>query len=74
MTGHVGRLLAYAVPLGEENSAQRALIDKALEARPLADTMRGVTTSPRGLAGTWAADPGYAKKIARLANEIISGS
>lgn len=74
VTGHVGRLLAYAVPLGEENSAQRALIDKALEARPLADTMRGVATSPRGLAGTWAADPGYAKKIARLANEIISGS
>lgn len=74
VTAHVGRLLAYAVPLGEENTAQRALIGKALEARPLADSMRGVATSPRGLAGTWAADPGYATKIARLANEIISSS
>lgn len=73
VVGHVGRVLAYALPLGAENAVQRALIVKALEARPLSDDKRGIATSPLGLAGVWASDPDYAKKIARLANEI-SGS
>jgi hypothetical protein len=72
VVGHVGRLLAYAIPLGAETAVQRALILKALEARPLGDDKRGLATSPQGLAGVWAADPDYAKKISRLANEILN--
>ena len=56
VTGHVGRLLAYACPLGEENATQRKLIEKALAARPLGDDKRGIARSPRGLTGTWATD------------------
>jgi hypothetical protein len=71
VTGHVGRLLAYAIPLGEENATQRRLIERALEARPLDDSKRGIARSPRGLTGTWAADPDYATSIVRVANEIL---
>jgi hypothetical protein len=71
VTGHVGRLLAYAIPLGEENATQRKLIGKALEARLLDDSKRGIARSPRGLTGTWAADPDYATSIVRVANEIL---
>jgi hypothetical protein len=71
VTGHVGRLLAYAIPLGEENATQRKLIEKALEARPLDDSKRGIARSPRGLTGTWAADPDYATSIVSVAGEIL---
>ena len=67
---HVGRLLAYAIPKGDENAAQKALIEEALEWRPLPDALRGVAPTLKGLAGTWAADPKYAGKIVRIANEI----
>jgi len=71
---HVGRLLAYALPEGGENSVQRALIEEALTARPLPASRRGVAPTLQGLAGTWATDPEYADKISRIANEIRSMS
>jgi len=67
---HVGRLLAYAIPKGQENAAQGALIEEALAVRALPDSRRGCAPTLEGLAGTWAADQTYAEKIARLANEI----
>jgi hypothetical protein len=67
---HVGRLLAYAIPKGKANAVQRALIEEALEVRPLPDSRRGCAPTLAGLAGTWAADKKYADKIARLANQI----
>ena len=69
---HVGRLLAYVIPKGSENAAQRELIDEALAVRPLPEHLRGAAPTIEGLAGTWAADKKYAEKIARIANEIRS--
>jgi flagellum-specific peptidoglycan hydrolase FlgJ len=67
---HVGRLLAYAIPEGEETPAQRKLIKEALTVRPLPSDRRGCAPTLSGLAGTWATDKRYAQKIVRLANEI----
>jgi len=67
---HVGRLLAYALPKGAENAAQRALIKEALQVRPLPDDRRGRAPTLAGLAGSWAMDPKYAGKIVRIANQI----
>lgn len=68
---HVGRLLAYSLPSGEETAAQLKLIDEALTWRPLPERFRGGAPSLSKLAGTWAADKQYATKIARVANEIV---
>ena len=46
-------------------------ITEALAARPLPDDRRGIAKTLRGLAGTWAVDPAYAGKIARVANGIL---
>jgi Mannosyl-glycoprotein endo-beta-N-acetylglucosaminidase len=67
---HAGRLLAYALPLGGEDSVQRALVEEALTWRPLPANRRGAAPTLQGLAGTWATDPEYADKISRIANEI----
>jgi hypothetical protein len=67
---HTGRLLAYSLPAGEENPLQRQLIKEALAHRALPQRFRGVALRLEGLAGTWAADPQYAVKLARVANEI----
>jgi flagellum-specific peptidoglycan hydrolase FlgJ len=67
---HVGRLLAYAIPEGEETPAQKKLIKEALTVRPLPSDRRGIAPKLSGLAGTWATDTKYAQKISRLANEI----
>ena len=71
---HVGRLLAYALAIGEEDDAQRRLIDEALGWRPLPDRYRGIAPTLEGLAGTWAVDAGYAAKVRRIANEIQGGA
>jgi hypothetical protein len=68
---HVGRLLAYAVPAGQETPAQRELVDMALDVRPLPDQKRGIAPTLQGLAGSWAADPEYADKLARVAAGIV---
>lgn len=67
---HIGRLLAYAIPEGQETPAQRKLIKEALAVRPLPSNLRGAAPKLSGLAGTWAADKKYAQKIARVANEL----
>jgi len=67
---HVGRLLAYAIPAGAESFGQRRLINEALAVRPLPSSLRGAAPTLKGLAGTWAADLDYAKKIAGVANRI----
>jgi hypothetical protein len=70
---HVGRLLAYALPDTHANDAQRALIARALNYRPLPTSYRGAAPTLRGLAGRWAV-PGttYPDKLAKIANEIRS--
>jgi hypothetical protein len=67
---HTGRLLAYSLPIGTGNHAQNQLIKEALSFRDLPDRLRGAAPTLRGLAGTWAHDPQYADKIARVANDI----
>ena len=67
---HVGRLLAYALPKDEGTEAQQKLIAEALKARPLPDDRRGKASKLKGLAGSWAMDPKYAQKVARIASEI----
>jgi hypothetical protein len=67
---HTGRLLAYALPVGAGDQAQHDLITEALAFRPLPKHLRGAAPTLSGLAGTWAADPQYAEKLARLANDI----
>jgi hypothetical protein len=68
---HTGRLLAYALPSGAGDDAQNQLIKEALSFRPLPDSLRGAAPTLTGLAGTWAADPRYAVKVAGVANEIL---
>jgi hypothetical protein len=68
---HVGRLLAYALTEQEADAAQRALIEEALAVRPLPSDKRAIAKTLRGLAGSWAADPAYAGKIAQVANGIL---
>lgn len=70
VAAHVGRLLAYCLEPSTENEAQGQLIAAALAVRPLPPAKRGSALTLAGLAGAWAADRGYATKIARLANEI----
>jgi hypothetical protein len=67
---HAGRLLAYAVTAGAATPAQSQLITAALAFRPLPDHLRGTAPTLQGLAGTWAADPQYAAKIAAVAERI----
>jgi hypothetical protein len=67
---HVGRLLAYALPKGTGNQAQVQLIEEALAFRPLPDNRFGCAPTLAGLAGTFAMDPDYAVKLARVANDI----
>jgi hypothetical protein len=46
------------------------MIDEALAFRPLPAEFRGAGPTLARLVGKWATDPDYAKKIARVANEI----
>lgn len=72
---HIGRLLAYCIPLGGGTPAQRARIDAALALRSLPATYRGAAPTLQGLNGRWAV-PGstYAQKIADIANAIVEDS
>jgi Mannosyl-glycoprotein endo-beta-N-acetylglucosaminidase len=79
---HVGRLLAYVLPKGTENAAQRELIERAMAYRSLPDTLRGTapTLKPLGKAHNPAGDgwasPGidYGAKIAVVARQIVAGN
>jgi hypothetical protein len=70
---HTGRLLAYSLS-GSGTAAQSRLIEEALAFRPLPASKRGVAPTLAGLNGNWAQDPGYAKKIASVANQIRTHS
>jgi N-acetylmuramoyl-L-alanine amidase len=67
---HTGRLLAYSLASGAESPVQLQLIQEALAFRPLPPALRGAAPKLAGLAGTWAADPQYAVKLAHVANDI----
>jgi Mannosyl-glycoprotein endo-beta-N-acetylglucosaminidase len=67
---HVGRLLAYTLPKGTENAAQRVLIAEALKARSLPPNRFGCAPTLAGLTGTWATDKDYAGKVAGIANRV----
>lgn len=75
---HIGRLLAYALPRGAENEAQRNLIARGLSYRALPDVMRGSAPALKMLGkahnptGQGWASPGndYGAKIAEIANRI----
>jgi hypothetical protein len=69
VVGHVGRVLAYAVPDGAETPAQKTLIDAALAKRGLPPGLRGVAPTIAGLAA-WAGDSRYTQKVAKVANDI----
>lgn len=78
---HVGRLLAYALPIGAENPVQRAAIERALRYRALPARMRGSAPILKQLGrvhnptGQGWASPGidYGAKIAAIATRIVTG-
>jgi hypothetical protein len=71
---HLGRLLAYALPSGQGDPAQRALVDQALGYRSLPASHRGVAPTILGLNGRWAV-PGteYGQRIMLLAEAMRRG-
>ncbi|MFQ3632568.1 glucosaminidase domain-containing protein [Roseiflexus sp.] len=79
---HVGRLLAYALPIGAENPVQRAAIERALRYRALPARMRGSAPILKQLGkahnptGQGWASPGtdYGAKIAAIATRIVTGA
>jgi hypothetical protein len=71
---HVGRLLAYALPVDHASLLQRALITEALALRPLPAVYRGSVQALRDLSGRWAIDATYAEKIARVAARLTGGT
>ena len=68
---HLGRLLAYALPAGQGDPAQQALIAKALGYRSLPASHRGSAPTILGLNGRWAV-PGtqYGQRIMALAEAM----
>ncbi len=68
---HLGRLLAYALPIGAGTPYQQQLIDYALSRRPLPASLRGVATTITDLNGRWAV-PGteYGQRILDLAERM----
>jgi hypothetical protein len=69
---HVGRLAAYAIPVGAGTPEQEELITEALKWRALPDANRGRVHTMADLAGRWAADPLYGDSLARVANVILA--
>lgn len=75
---HIGRLLAYTLPLGAGTDAQRKLISFALSFRPLPDRVRGSAPTVRELgrvynpSGSGWASPGlmYGAKIEEVIRRI----
>lgn len=72
---HLGRLLAYACADAEATPEQRALINFALEVRPLPSGYRGVAPTIVGLNGRWAVPgEGYGQRIVDLMLRMREGS
>jgi hypothetical protein len=72
--GHLGRLLAYALPAGQGDAVQQSLIAKALGYRSLPSSHRGIAPTILGLNGRWAV-PGteYGQRIMILAEAMRNG-
>ncbi len=72
--GHLGRLLAYALPEGAGTPEQQALISAALSRRGLSAKYRGIAPTIIGFNGTWAV-PGttYGQSIIRLVQQMRGG-
>jgi hypothetical protein len=69
--GHLGRLLAYALPEGAGTPEQQALIGAALSRRGLPPQYRGVAPTITGLNGRWAyPGVGYGESILDLARRM----
>jgi hypothetical protein len=67
---HIGRLVAYAVPPEQYTEAQRALVEYALNCRPLESAILGTAPRLSDLAGLWAADPEYDHKLVTWAQRL----
>jgi hypothetical protein len=67
---HVGRLAAYVTPPDQRSAAQHALVDVAMDYRPLPTHLHGCAPTLAGLTGTWATDPDYAEKVATWAERL----
>lgn len=71
VVSHIGRLLAYCLPMGTGTSQQQSFIETALRVRPLPDELRGTCTTIADLNGRWAV-PGrtYGQAIAAVAERM----
>ena len=70
IAAHLGRLLAYALPVGAGTTDQQAAIATALALRPLPATYRGAAPTLRGLNTRWATGSTYADGIVRRVNQL----
>ena len=71
---HVGRLAAYALPLGSETQQQARLVAIAGRWRAISARVRGVATTVNGLGGTWAVGPhsgGYGPALSKVIEEMM---
>jgi hypothetical protein len=81
VSAHVGRLLAYALPIGVGTPEQQALIKQALAGRSLPVVLRGSAPTLKQLGaahnptGRGWASPGteYGERIAAVANAMLQG-
>jgi hypothetical protein len=72
--GHLGRLLAYALPEGSGTPEQQALIGAALSRRRLPTGYRGIAPYITGFNGTWAyPGVGYGESIIDLVLRMRGG-
>lgn len=70
---HIGRLLAYALPMNKATPAQRACIARALSVRTLPQSYRGIAPTYKGLENRWAVPGrGYAERMAEIINAICN--
>lgn len=70
---HLGRLLAYALPVGHSTPIQQRLIAEALRVRGLDAAIRGRHPTIGTFGGTWAVDAGYGMRVAVLAERMRRG-
>lgn len=68
---HVGRLAAYALPVGAGNPNQIAIMGEAFGWRAFDTNRRGLGQDVETLALNWAEDASYAAKLVALANRLI---
>lgn len=71
VASHIGRLLAYALPIGQGTADEQQLITGALHDRALPTPFRGIAPTLAGLNGRWATGQDYADAIARVGNAIM---